>query len=203
MISVIGVGPGSGEYVTPAARKAIDEAEVMVAGERLLKDYAQDKESFAIKNNLGDMVQFIKGHSGRRVAVLASGDPGMYGILNYLLKHFPADDIGVIPGISSIQLACARLKISWHDAVITSAHGRDMGNIVDLAAKVDKLIILTDYKATPAVIASAIIDAGVRGKKAYVCQNLSYENEVVQELDLVSLKNSPGFPGSVLVIINE
>ncbi|WP_041587751.1 precorrin-6y C5,15-methyltransferase (decarboxylating) subunit CbiE [Thermincola potens] len=204
LLTVVGVGPGSESYLTPLARQAIDEAEVIVAGERLLEAFAgEGKSTFVIKNNLEDVVNFIKKNlKEKKVAVLASGDPGMYGILNFLLRHFSPEQMEVIPGISSVQLACARLRISWHDAVITSVHGREIKGLVDLVRNHDKVITLTDYRLTPAVVAQELIAAGVVGKKVWVCQNLSYSNEFVREFSLESLAKSPGYPGSVMVIVN-
>nr|MDA8235559.1 precorrin-6y C5,15-methyltransferase (decarboxylating) subunit CbiE [Clostridia bacterium] len=124
-VYVVGIGPGALEYITPAAMEIIREADVLVAGERTLNQFlGLDKLTFPIKNNLAEMIGFIQEHRvEKNVAVLASGDPGMFGIINYLRKHFATGDLQVIPGISSMQLACARLGISWHDGLLASTHG--------------------------------------------------------------------------------
>ncbi|MGB9826771.1 MAG: precorrin-6y C5,15-methyltransferase (decarboxylating) subunit CbiE, partial [Desulfofundulus sp.] len=109
-IMVIGVGPGSADYLTPAAQRALAGARVVVGGKRHLASLARGKQkTFIIKNNLAAMVDFIRSHREEGVAVLASGDPGLYGILNYLRQHFTPEELEVIPGISSVQVAFARL----------------------------------------------------------------------------------------------
>jgi precorrin-6Y C5,15-methyltransferase (decarboxylating) len=62
-----------------------------------------------------------------RVVVLATGDPLMYGIAGYLAAHLCVDALEVIPNVSTIQLACARLGMPWQEMKLCSVHSRDAG----------------------------------------------------------------------------
>ncbi|MFA5881485.1 MAG: precorrin-6y C5,15-methyltransferase (decarboxylating) subunit CbiE [Eubacteriales bacterium] len=203
LIHVIGIGPGNPDYITPLALELINKADILVGGERVLKPFTGlGKELFIIKNNLPEMVRFIKSRcEDCHVAVVASGDPGFYGILEYLRRYFAQPELAVLPGLSSIQLACARLCISWHDAVFCSIHGRDAAGLVELVRVNPKVIIMTDPNMTPAALARELAEAGVSNKKMYVCENLSYDNETIGEFDIDNVPEDIGKSGCVIVII--
>ncbi len=205
LIRVVGVGPGNPDYITPEAKNIIAGADTLVGGERLLRDFARSgKEQFIIKNNLSEMVEFIKKYRDQGiVAVLASGDPMFYGIVEFLKKHFRADELQVCPGLSSMQLACARLCISWHDAALYSVHGRKMEGLVNLVRSNPKVIVLTDPQKNPGLIAGELTTAGISGKRIYVCENLSYEDERIGVYSLDNIPADLGKSGCVVVIIDE
>jgi len=205
LIRVIGIGPGNPDYITPVALELISGADILIGGERVLRDFAGlAKETFVIRNNLSQMAEFIKEkRPDSEIAVLASGDPAFFGILEYLRKSFGAPELMVIPGISSVQLACARLAISWHDAAFYSIHGRSMEGLTDLVRNHTKVIVLTDPGNTPAKIARSLIEAGIRDRKIYVCENLSYEDEKIGEFDIDSVPEVVGTNGCVVVILGR
>ena len=205
LIRVIGIGPGNPEYIPPVVIELLRQADVLAGGERQLEAFScLDKEHFVIKNNLAQLVEFIKIHRGeKQVAVLASGDPSFYGILEYLKKHFDKSELAVFPGISSAQLACARLCISWHDAVFFSYHGRAGGGLEDLVRNNPKVVVLTDPKRTPAVIARELTAARITGRKIYVCERLSYPDEQIGEYRIDDVPEDAGKNGCVVVITDE
>jgi len=204
-IRVIGIGPGNPDYITPLAVALIKSSDVLVGGERILAPFAGlGKESYPVRNNLKEMVKFIEDRRRDRVvAVLASGDPGFYGILEYLKKHFPREELQVVPGISSVQLACARLCISWQDAVFYSVHGRNMEGLAELVRLNSKVIVLTDPQKTPGVIARELVSGGISHRKVYICENLSYEDERIEEYDLAGIPQNVGASGCVMLITDS
>jgi len=102
----------------------------------------------------------------------------------------------------SAELACARLCISWHDAVFFSAHGRTGGGLEDLVRTHPKVIILTDPRRTPAVIAGELAKAGLLNRKIFVCEHLSYPDELVREFRADNVPPDAGGSGCVMVICN-
>lgn len=185
-VHVIGVGPGGKEYITPAAMRAVEEADILVGGERNLALFNWHKgETFTIKNNLSEMVDFIKIKIvDKKIAVLASGDPGMFGILPYLRKHFVPGELNVIPGISSVQYACARLAIPWHDATVVSTHGRARGIFIEAVRLESKVIALAGPDEQPRELALALVEAGVTKKRIHICSDLSYPAEEIKSYTL-------------------
>ncbi|MFZ5632401.1 MAG: precorrin-6y C5,15-methyltransferase (decarboxylating) subunit CbiE [Bacillota bacterium] len=203
-IKVIGVGPGSPAYIAPAAASALREASLLIGGRRHLDSFAgRGQERFVLANNLEEMIALIRDRRESGVAVLASGDPGMYGVLRFLLKHFAPGDIEVIPGISSVQLAFARLSMPWEDAVILSAHGRPAEKIKELAAGGEKVAVMTGTDNPPGKIFD-IISRGKDKKTFYLCFDLSLPGEAI-----VKLKPGDVYPAEyrgrhncVMVIVN-
>jgi precorrin-6Y C5,15-methyltransferase (decarboxylating) len=92
------------------------------------------------------------------VAVLASGDPLFYGIGRRLLADFPAEQIEILPALSSVQQACALFRIPWDDAFVASLHGRTAAHLPGLLLGHAKTIVLTDAKHSPERIARLLLD---------------------------------------------
>ncbi|MCL6610678.1 MAG: precorrin-6y C5,15-methyltransferase (decarboxylating) subunit CbiE [Peptococcaceae bacterium] len=204
-IKVIGVGPGGAAHLTPAAAAALREAKVLIGGKRHLDSFAgDDQEKLVLTDNFREMLELIRNRRESGVAVLASGDPGLYGILKYLRKHFDPWEIEVIPGLSSVQLAFARLSMPWDDAVILSAHGRPAEKLAELAEGMDKVVVLTGTKNPPEKIYE-LLGRGKAGKMFYLCFDLSLPGEAV-----VRLRPGEPFPDEykgrhncVMVMVNE
>lgn len=196
-IFVIGVGPGSEEFLTQAAKKAAENADVLVGGKSALALFPLEKSKKAIDKNLDEVLKFIKKNQKKNIAILTSGDPGFFSISGLLLKKFPKEDIEVIPGISSMQHCFARIKETWQDAKFLSLHGRQIENLKH-EIKNKKVVILTDPKSTPDKVAKFLLKEGNR--RAVVCENLSSGRERVVESDLEGIARQR-FSGNCVMVI--
>nr|WP_202437763.1 precorrin-6y C5,15-methyltransferase (decarboxylating) subunit CbiE [Streptomyces sp. SID5910] len=92
----------------------------------------------------------------RPVLVLASGDPGFFGIVRALAERFGPELLEVRPGVSSVAAAFARAGLPWDDAVVASAHGRDLRTAVNLCRAHPKVAVLTGPGAGPAELGAAL-----------------------------------------------
>jgi cobalt-precorrin-7 (C5)-methyltransferase len=204
-VYVLGVGPGSPDYVLPIVTKIVGQSEVVVGGQRNLDIFdTRGKQTMIIKNNLREVVDFIKAKKDtHKVAVLVSGDPGFYSMLNYLSGYFSREELEVIPGISSIQYLICKMKTWWQDAYVTSLHGRMDENFINIVKNNSKVALLTDYKLSPDAIARYLIANGIKDKKVTVGENLSYEDERIVEGSLEEISQMNNFKMSVMVIENE
>lgn len=200
-IYVVGIGPGSMEYVVPAALTAVKDAEVLVGGKRALELFKdQDKTTYAIAT-IPDTLKFIKENRTKNIAVLVSGDPGLFSLLPLLKKEFRNHELEVIPGISSIQLAFSQIKESYEDAVMVSLHGRDDENLVKTVSGAKKVAILTDAINTPQRIAKKLLDQGVPDREAWVLENLSYPDEKIIVSSLSELaSDTEEHPLAIMII---
>ncbi|WP_063770868.1 precorrin-6y C5,15-methyltransferase (decarboxylating) subunit CbiE, partial [Streptacidiphilus neutrinimicus] len=117
-----------------------------------------------------------------RVVVLASGDPGFFGIVRVLAKHFGADALDVRPGISSIAHAFARLGVPWDDAVAVSAHGRDPRRSFNICRSQRKVAVLTAPGAGPAEIGAALVAMPGLRRRLVVAADLGGPGESLVEL---------------------
>jgi precorrin-6Y C5,15-methyltransferase (decarboxylating) len=146
----------------------------------------------------------MKRNLGRkRMVVLASGDPSFFGIARYLTDRLGGNTVDIIPNVSAMQLAFARIKESWEDAVFVSVHSRPVEDIVNTVCLNNKVGVFTDNKHTPADIARVLLEHGVDGYRAYVCQDLGSKEEKIVKTDLKGLCKMKFSPLNVLILLRE
>ncbi len=201
-IFVVGVGCGGEDYIIPMAKKVIAKCDILVGGSKALKLFARaKKKKKQITGDIDSILDFIKKHHNRNIAVLTSGDPGFFSILAALLKKIPREEIEIIPGISSVQLCFARIREPWQDARFLSLHGReDFVSVLDEIEGNRKVAILTDEKFTPNKIASFLLKSGVENTRAVVCENLSLQNERVIDSKLEEIAKQK-FSGNCVMVV--
>jgi precorrin-6Y C5,15-methyltransferase (decarboxylating) len=186
-VTVIGY---DGRPPAPDALAALAAADLVVGAARHLDSapIPPDAERHPIKH-LDDTLDAVEQHPGR-VAVLASGDPGFFGIVRALRARgiTPA----VIPAVSSVALAFARLGLDWDDALVLSAHGRDPRRALAAALAHPKAVILT----APANVTQLAADLLTAGKAVYLAERLGTPEERITDLSAVpsSPLSDPGRP---------
>lgn len=204
--TIVGTGMGIREYILPEGIEAIESADILIAGERNLEPWHYlEKENYIIKSNLSEIIDIIKNnYKNKKIAILVSGDPGFYSLLNYILRHFSRKEIKVIPGISSMQMAFARAAISWHDAALLNLHGRKI-EVIDEFLNKSKIGMLTDPVNNPIVICQHVFSRTDKNFTVLICMNLGYNNEDILEFKLKDYreyninKNLP----AVMILIDE
>jgi cobalt-precorrin-7 (C5)-methyltransferase len=195
---IVGIGPGSKEYLTQIAIDTVKKVDVTIGSKRAIDIFDDINEAIVL--NVKDLSQKLElsvdlAMAGKDVCVLSTGDPGFSGVLNPILKianekGFSAEKIEVIPGISSLQLAAAKNKLSWDDANIMTFHGRE--NIEDILEIIDngKTTIALPSKSIKDM-AQFLLDSGVDGnRKITVCEKLSYPEERIVTTSLKEIINT-------------
>lgn len=202
-IIVVGIGPGSSDYLPPIAARAIQSAKVLVGSRRALKMLASTTvRQRLIDKDLDGIMDFIADQlCCEDVVVMVSGDPGFYSLLTKIRSAYAADRIRVIPGISSLQLAFARFSLCWQDAELVSLHGRSAEGL-DLTYKPHRKIgFLTDGHNRPQVIAKKLMEKGWPvGTTVYLAENLSYEDERLRQCSLQETAKVDDFICGVMVV---
>lgn len=149
-IAVIGTEGGP---LSPEAKRLLREATLVVGGERQLQALAVEPgRSVVLKGDLSSAMGRI-GDTEGPVVVLASGDPGFFGIVRLLGERFGPENLRVLPAVSSVAFAFARTGLSWDDAVVVSAHGRDPRRAVNVCRVHTKVAVLTAPGFGPAELA--------------------------------------------------
>ncbi len=204
-VYVVGLGAEGWESLAPRAKEVVAQADTVVGGERLLALVPHvAAERLVIKAGLAGLLEQIATRLGeRRVVVLASGDPGFFGIAKALVERFGKERVEILPNVSAVQLAFARIKESWEDATFVSLHGRLPARFAAAVGRSRKVAILTDDVNSPAVIARSLLAAGLGGYHAYVCEDLGLPDERVRECDLATLTELATAPLNVLILIRE
>ena len=126
-ITIVGCGPGSPEYVTPAAIAAVEKADLLIGTERLVRLFSpRPTQSVVVNSTVEQALDAIEQRPDcKNVAVLVTGDPGIFSLARLVIERFGREQCRVIPGISSVQAAFARLGLDWADTRILSAHKED------------------------------------------------------------------------------
>jgi precorrin-6B C5,15-methyltransferase / cobalt-precorrin-6B C5,C15-methyltransferase len=168
VITVLGVAGGR---VPPGTEEVLAGARVVAGGAAVLRALAPLSARHVV---LGAGVDGSLDALGSDAVVLASGDPGFFGIVRALRRRFEPDELMVHPAPSSVALAFARLGVPWDDALVVSAHARDPRPALATALRHPKVAILTDGEATPAWFA-----ARLEGRALAVCSRLGLEDESV------------------------
>ena len=197
-IYIIGIGPGSSEYLTKKAVDTVKTSDYTVGSTRAIDlfDDVNNKIAFNVKDLLDKLEKGVDlAIEGNTVSILSTGDPGFSGVLNTVLrianeKNFPEEKIEVIPGISSLQLAAARNHIQWDNANVMTFHGRE--NIEDI------LKVINNGKTTIALpskkvrdMAQFLLDNGVdEHREVVVCERLSYDDEKIVRSTLKDIAKS-------------
>lgn len=140
--------------------------------------------------------------AGERVLVLADGDPLLFGIGATLVRRMGADAVRLLPAVSSLQQACARLSLPWHKVICLSLHGRDDLRPLNVACgKNAPLCILTDARMSPDVLARHLLDRGVDWFDAHVFERMGASDECVSHLSLADAAGREFGPACTMVLI--
>ena len=141
MITVIGL---DGSPLSPLAQERIASASLVMGGRRHLVETAvpAGTPTVALRDDPAEALRRVLAADGDAV-VLASGDPGLFGVLRLLRDRLPAEAVEVLPGVSSVALAFARAGLPWDDAVVVSAHGRDLRPALAVCRAHPKVAVLT------------------------------------------------------------
>nr|WP_027006730.1 precorrin-6y C5,15-methyltransferase (decarboxylating) subunit CbiE [Conexibacter woesei] len=169
MIAVLGVAGGR---VPPGTEDVLAGARVVAGGAAVLRALAPAGARQVVLGAGVDAA--LEELVGVDAVVLASGDPGFFGIVRALRRHVGPEELAVHPAPSSVALAFARLGVPWDDALVVSAHARDPRPALATALRHPKVAILTDGDATPAWFA-----ARLEGRRLAVCARLGLDGETV------------------------
>jgi precorrin-6B C5,15-methyltransferase / cobalt-precorrin-6B C5,C15-methyltransferase len=133
--------------------------------------------------------------------VVASGDPGFFGVVRALAERFGPHRLEVHPAPSSVSLAFARLGLPWDDATVVSAHGRPLAEAAQLVAGCPKGAVLVSPDNPPEALGKELLSLGLGAAKVAVCSRLGLEGETITHTDLAGLAGGAWDPLSVVVIL--
>lgn len=159
---MVGIDEDGLDGVSAAGRALIANAGLVVGGTRhlALADGAIRGERRSWPSPLTDIFSELADWRGRPVAVLASGDPLHFGIATTLLRRFPAGEMMIVPAISAISLACARLGWVVEDISVLSLCGRPLERMASLLRPGRRIIALSADATTPRLVADYLAERG-------------------------------------------
>lgn len=178
-LSVIGLGEDGPERLSPAARTLIETAELLIGGERHLamvpEREGQRRQTWT--RPLTDLVERVTEHRGRRVVVLATGDPMWFGIGVTLAKYVPASEMLIIPQAGAFSMAAAKLGWPLDATECITLHGRPL-DLLALHLHADaRLLILSENGETPAQVAAYLTRRGFGSAELTVLEHMGGAHE--------------------------
>ncbi|MBI3794740.1 MAG: precorrin-6y C5,15-methyltransferase (decarboxylating) subunit CbiE [Nitrospinae bacterium] len=202
-ILIIGCGPGAQEYLTPMARKAALSADVLLGSQTYLAMFPESKAERVEVHRAKKCVAEIQSRmeSARIIAVLVSGDPGVSSMSSSITKRIGLEKCRIIPGISSVQLAFARIGVEWQDAKIIKSHKRAPVDDIVETAKEKKVALLSE---TPFALEwGADLAVKMGNPDIYVCQNLSLPDEKITLVSAGELRTLNASKLTVVIFLNR
>ncbi len=205
-IIICGCGPGSPDYLTPAVMRAVAGAEVLVGAQRLLDLFpASEAEKIPVGADTEEILKIIGNRwqqQRQQVVVLVTGDPGLASLAQPVLRRFGREACSLIPGVSSVQVAFARLGLDWLDAKIIDAHGKNPEYDPDGLLKEKKLAIIGGSKTASDWVQSCWRRWG-DDYRLFCCENLSLPEERISELTLEEMDEADLSSLTIFLLIHR
>jgi precorrin-6Y C5,15-methyltransferase (decarboxylating) len=177
-LTFIGIGEDGVQGLSAAARKHIAEAELVVGGKRhlaLASGFAG--EALAWPSPLTDAFPAILARRGRKVVVLASGDPFFHGVGSTLMGHVEAKEMTCLPASSAFSLAAARLGWAQQDCALVSLHGQALERIIPHLQPRARILALSWDGTTPGKLATLLTERGMGRSRLFVCEAMGGPRE--------------------------
>jgi precorrin-6Y C5,15-methyltransferase (decarboxylating) len=203
-VHICGIGDDGVEGMTAHARRLVEEAELLVGPDScgpLLPATLRSRLETA--GSLEELVERIEAAVGRRTVVLASGDPLFYGTARYVCAKLGKDRFEVVPHVSSMQLAFARVKESWEEAFLANLAGQSIERVIDRIRTSETAGLFTSEQWPPAAVARALLEHGIDSFQAYVCENLGSPDERVTQGSLADIARESFGPLNVMILVRR
>lgn len=179
VITVVGMGADGWEGLPPESRAAVETADVVVGGARhlgLLPETGAARERWPSPLASG-LPALLERHRGRRVAVVASGDPLRSGVGTTLVRLLGPDRVRILPAVSSVALARARMRWSAESVDVVTLVGRDPDAVRRFLTPGRRLVVLSSDGGTPAAVAARLVEDGLGDSRMTVLSDLGTGRE--------------------------
>lgn len=181
-LSLIGLGEDGPAGLCPEAKAALAEAEIVFGGERHIALVGSvPGELRPWPQPFRNALPQILAERGRRVCVLATSDPFHYGIGNSLSQAIPAQEMKIIPQLSSFSMACTRMRWPQEECALVSLHGRTLYRIVPHLQPGARILALSWDETTPRAVAELMSARGLGASRIVVLESLGGPQERMRE----------------------
>ncbi len=181
-LGIVGIGEDGLDGLGAGSRGLIESAEVLVGGERhhaLLPDHPAERLGWRFP--LDPLMAELQARRGKRVVVLATGDPFCFGIGTTLARHIAIEEMRVLPSPSAFSLARARLGWPSHTVECLTLHGRPLEIVAGWLATGQRLLLLSHDGTTPAKLAALLVEHGFGPSFMVVLENMGGPKERMVE----------------------
>ena len=180
-LSIVGIGEDGFDGLSPAARRLVAQAVLIVGGRRHLALVGPvAAETMTWPSPIEEAFDPIEARRGSPVCVLASGDPFFFGAGSTLMRRFSPEEIICIPAPSAFSLAAARLGWAQQDCALLSLHGRPLEAIVPRLQPAARILALSWDDATPSKLAGLLVERGFGRSRLTVCEAMGGARERIR-----------------------
>ncbi len=203
-VSIIGIGDDGLDAVPGYARQFILDADILAGSERTLKIVSEASgQRLAIGSDLDEVAEQINAAGNVNIAVLVSGDPLFYGLARFLCDRIGHDRCEIVPHVSSMQLAFARVKESWDEAYLTNLANHTVDAVVERIRVAEKVGLFTTEDCGPADVARALLEQRIDYFTIYVCENLGARNERVTRGTVAEIADRTFESLNVMILVRD
>ena len=172
-ITVVGIGEDGLEGISPAARRLIETADVLVGGKRhLAKVPVGPERRLDWKDGFDKAFNQMERNKGKKVVVLASGDPLNFGVGANVVRRFGADRVTVVPSPGAFSLAAAAMGWPLADVQCLTVHGRPLEAVHLHLVPGRRLLVLGRDGWTPGKLAKLLKGRGFGPSPMTVLANM-------------------------------
>jgi precorrin-6Y C5,15-methyltransferase (decarboxylating) len=202
-ITIIGVGDDGSPGLSQQAMEVIQRASKLYGSSTLLERFSHVAVTKQVLGADLDRLAAELESAPHGSVVITSGDPLFYGTARFLCERLGKDNFEVIPHVSSMQLAFARVKESWDEAYLANTANQAPERIIEKVRLSEKAGLFTSESVPPARIAEMLIGKGIHYFTAYVCENLGAPDERVTKMELRDLVQQKFAPLNVLILVRH
>jgi len=203
-ICIVGIGDDGTEGLTSSTLAIIKQADLIVGPSRLTDGFASEVgEVWDVGTDYEALAVRLADSAELQVVILTAGDPLFYGTARFLCDRIGKSRIRVIPNVSTMQLAFARVKENWDEAYLTDLANQTIEHVVQKIRTAERVGLFTTSKITPQTLAVALLEAGIDYFTAYVCENLGSPDERVTTGTLKEISTSSFDSLNVVILLRH
>lgn len=203
-VHIVGIGDDGLAGLTSTAQQLIRDAELLIGNERALRSVPPSKaQRLEMGGDLDAIVARLSAAVDKRAVMLTQGDPLFYGTARYLTDRLGKERFEIVPHVSSMQLAFARVKETWDEAYLTNLATQSLDHVIEKIRTAEKVGLFTTETHSPAAIAAALLDRQIDYFTAYVCENLGSPDERVTQGDLHVIAEHAFSALNVMVLVRK
>jgi precorrin-6Y C5,15-methyltransferase (decarboxylating) len=204
-IHIIGIGSDGLAGLTSRARQLVESADLLLGSDQTLDLIPETPaERVPIGQDLPEVVRTLEANLGKKqMVVVAGGDPLFYGVARYLCDRLGKERFEVLPHVSSMQLAFARVKESWEEAYLTNLATHLLEEVLDRIRVAEVVGLFPSERESPPVIARGLLARGLDYFRAYVCENLGGPDERVTQGELAEIADMEFAPLNVMILTRK
>ncbi|MEC9093450.1 MAG: precorrin-6y C5,15-methyltransferase (decarboxylating) subunit CbiE [Planctomycetota bacterium] len=201
-IFILGIGDEGPSGLTEYCQTILESAEIIIAGPTTLQQIQHPGAQLVpLEDDLDDLITFIRKNRDQKTIILSPGDPLFFGTTRYLCDALGKDDFEIIPHVSMMQLAFARIRETWDDAFFSDLSSRPLETLFDRIRFAEKVGLFTTTEVTPANVARMLLEQRADYFRAYVCEDIASPKERITECSLTELCDLEFESLNVLILI--